>query len=216
MILGGKIKSVIFDFDGVLVDSEFIANRTAVELKGEYGVHTTLAEQVQRVAGLAQSHPDFQADIKGLPPEYMIEFKKRVRQAFTAELKPLGNAIQLLEQIDLPVCIASGSEPESLSWKLDHTGLRKYFGQNAFSTRQVQRGKPAPDLFLFAATQMGWTPASTLVIEDSVHGVRAGIAAGMTVVGFTGGSHCPPDHDAALEAAGAHYIVNDLLSVLDL
>jgi HAD superfamily hydrolase (TIGR01509 family) len=210
------IKHVIFDFDGVLVDSEIIANRLAVEMKAEHGIQITLEEQLLRFTGLAQNHPDMLEEMKRLPAGFMDAFKKRVRLKFIEELTVIDGAIDLLEGISLPKCVASGSEPESLAFKLAHTGLTKYFGPHTFSSRMVKHGKPAPDLFLFAADKLGWKPGECLVIEDSLPGVQAGVAAGMTVCGFTGAGHIRDGHAENLRAAGAHFVVPGLREVLKL
>jgi len=139
-----------------------------------------------------------------------------VRAKFIEELTVIDGAIELLEGIALPKCVASGSEPESLSFKLAHTGLSKYFGPHIFSSRMVKHGKPAPDLFLFAADKMGWKPEECLVIEDSLPGVEAGVAAGMTVCGFTGAGHIRDGHTAKLKKAGAHFVVTGLRDILKL
>lgn len=210
------IKYVIFDFDGVLVDSEIIANRLAVEMKAEHGVHITLEEQLLRFTGLAQNHPHMIEEMKRLPQGFMEAFKKRVRQKFTEELTVIDGAVELLSGIGKPKCVASGSEPESLTFKLNHTGLAHHFGANTFSSRMVKNGKPAPDLFLFAADKMGWPVEECLVIEDSLPGVQAGVAAGMTVCGFTGAGHIRDGHGQKLKEAGARYVVADLREILKL
>lgn len=112
----------------------------------------------------------------------------------------------LLDRISAPVCVASSSRPERLAHTLGLTGLHHRFAPNVFSASQVANGKPAPDLFLFAAARMGAAPARCFVVEDSVAGVQAGVAAGMTVLGFCGGGHCPPEHGRALRAAGARAV----------
>ena len=109
-----------------------------------------------------------------------------------------------------PRCVASGSAPERLRHSLGLTGLLPHFDPHIFSATQVARGKPAPDLFLFAAQRMQAATDACLVIEDSVAGVQAAVAAGMRVIGFTGGSHCRPDHADRLRAAGVSALCGDM------
>jgi len=112
--------------------------------------------------------------------------------------------------IALPVCVASSGPPEKISASLNRVGLWDRFAPHIFSAVQVRHGKPAPDLFLFAAEQMQAAPARCLVIEDSLAGIAAAVAAGMTVLGFHGGSHCRPGHGDTLRAAGAIAIFDDM------
>lgn len=107
-------------------------------------------------------------------------------------------------------CVASSSHHERIALALRVTGLAHHFGDAVFSSTMVERGKPAPDLFLHAAKAMGVEPAHCIVVEDSVAGVAAGKAAGMAVIGFTGGSHCGPDHRHLLVTAGADRVIHDM------
>ena len=115
----------------------------------------------------------------------------------------------------MPYCVASSSTPDQISRKLDLTGLLPRFGDNLFSATMVARGKPAPDLFLFAAREMGAAPERCLVVEDSPAGIAAALAAGMTAIGFCGGSHCGPDHGVRLEACGAAAVIADMRGLAD-
>jgi beta-phosphoglucomutase-like phosphatase (HAD superfamily) len=116
----------------------------------------------------------------------------------------------VLNQLSVPACVASSGPPEKISASLNRVGLYGRFAPHIFSAVQVPNGKPAPDLFLFAADQMKTQPARCLVIEDSVAGVTAALAAGMGVLGFCGGSHCRDGHAATLRAAGAHGTFADM------
>lgn len=117
---------------------------------------------------------------------------------------------EALAALTCKVCVASSSSPERLRHSLSLVGLLRWFDPHIFSAAQVARGKPAPDLFLFAARQMGVEPHSCVVIEDSVPGVAGATAAGMRVIGFTGGSHCGPGHSVRLRSAGAFATLADL------
>jgi HAD superfamily hydrolase (TIGR01509 family) len=117
---------------------------------------------------------------------------------------------EVLDRLKLPVCVASSSAPEQIRRKLELTGLLGLFGENLFSATMVARGKPAPDLFLYAAQQLATATDRCLVIEDSPAGIDAALAAGMTAIGFSGGSHCGPGHGARLEKHGAPLVIDDM------
>ena len=128
-----------------------------------------------------------------------------------AGLKPkLFASISAIAAIDLPKCVASSGTPEKIRYGLSCAGLYEQLAPHIFSATQVERGKPAPDLFLFAAEQMKAAPVRCIVIEDSVPGVTGAVAAGMTVLGFFGGSHCTGEHEAMLRAAGATVTFADM------
>jgi beta-phosphoglucomutase-like phosphatase (HAD superfamily) len=118
--------------------------------------------------------------------------------------------------IELPKCVASSGTPEKDPHGLECAGLYEQLSPHIFSATQVKRGKPAPDLFLYAASEMGAAPARCLVIEDSVPGVTGALAAGMTVLGFHGGSHCQPGHANKLAKAGAALVFDDMRQLPDL
>jgi HAD superfamily hydrolase (TIGR01509 family) len=202
-----KFNSIIFDCDGVLVDSEIIANRIEVEVKTKLGFTITLEEQIRTFTGLAKSHPVMQAELKRLPANYWEVVDDRYKIAYRNELKAIKGVPETLERLRLPKCVASSSEPEWLAFKLSHTKISHHFGDSVFSTKLVKRSKPAPDLFLFVLEKMGWESSSTVVVEDSVIGVEAAKAAGLQVWGFTGGSHIYPGHEERLLKAGADRII---------
>jgi len=129
---------------------------------------------------------------------------------FERELEALAGLEMVLPLLAQRFCVASSSAPDRLAYKLHRTGLARRFEPYIFSTAMVARGKPAPDIYLHAAAQMGASPERCLVIEDSAPGVVGGKAAGMAVFGFTGGSHCREGHDACLAAAGADLIFSDM------
>lgn len=209
-----KPKYVIFDCDGVLIDSEILANRVAAEVKTALGFPITLEEQLSKFVGCGLSHPLMRAELERLPKDFMKRFEKRCAEVFKAELKAIAGVVSTLERLKLPKCVASSSEPEYLEKKLAHTGLSPFFPESVFHGRLVEKPKPEPDLFLHAAKEMNWAAEDCLVIEDSEHGVRAGRAAGMIVCGFIGGSHIYPGHADRLLSAGADYIVSDIRNIL--
>ena len=181
---------VIFDCDGVLVDSEPIAVRIDVEMFAEVGLTVSAQEVIERFVGRS---PDvlFSAveERLGHPPPDGWEKRgeQRLREAFEAELKPVDGIREALERIAIPVCVASGSPPERLRLKLELTGLYERFAGRIFSAAEVASGKPSPDLFLHVARQMGVEPRDCTVVEDSRYGVQAARAAGMDVLGYAGG-----------------------------
>lgn len=203
-------KYIIFDCDGVLIDSEILANRVEAELKNELGFPITLEQQIKKFVGMGMNHPDMQAELKRLPTNYLDLVDQKMKQVYQNELQPIAGTIKALETLAIPKCVASSSEPEWLETKLSITNLKKYFGDSVFHGKLVSKCKPEPDLFLFALKQLGWSADDCLVVEDSVYGVQAGRAAGLHVCGFLGGTHVLPGHSDRLIQAGANYLVSDL------
>ena len=197
---------LIFDCDGVLIDSEVVACRADAACLAEIGVALTAEQIMQRYVGIGLM--DMLADIavragRELPAELADTIRRRTEAAFATGLTAIAGVDAVLAQLRLPRCVASGSEPARIRQSLSLTGLLHHFEPHLFSATQVAHGKPAPDLFLFAAAAMGVAPEDCLVIEDSIAGVQAARAAGIPVLGFTGGSHCGPGHDQRLRSAGA-------------
>lgn len=211
---------VIFDCDGVLVDSETLAVSAFTSVLQDAGVPVT-PEMVERHLGMKQ------ADIliamaeetgRDVPFDVTERLWPATRLAFERSLQPMpGVATFLAAMPTLKRCVASSSHPERIAVSLALTNLAAAFGSSVFSSHQVARGKPAPDLFLFAAASMGCEPARCLVIEDSVFGVEGARAGGMRAVGFVGGSHIGAGHADRLTAAGAEHVAagwDDLTSAL--
>ncbi len=181
---------VIFDCDGVLIDSERLAIRVEAELLTELGWPITEAEVVERFVGRSQQvmFAEIEARLDGrLPPDWKATFEDRYRRAFEAELRPVDGVVEVLDRVSLPSCVASSSTPEQLRFSLGLVGLYDRFEGRIFSATEVEHGKPAPDLFLHAASRMGARPEACTVIEDSVYGVQAARAAGMRMFAFAGG-----------------------------
>ncbi len=200
------MKLIIFDCDGVLVDSELISCQMAADCLQDLGVQITREEVLRSYVGVSQRSmiDDLNRRFStSLGAEYLAEVQRRTLAAFDADLEPIHGIARVLEELDLPVCVASSSTVERILHSLEVTGLHRFFYPNIFSASQVPRGKPYPDLFLFAAKSMAVAPENCVVIEDSTAGVEAACRAGMHVLGFTGGSHCAPDHADRLLAAGA-------------
>jgi HAD superfamily hydrolase (TIGR01509 family) len=181
---------VIFDCDGVLVDSERIGVRIDVEVLGEAGWSLTEAEVIERFVG--RSHAYMVGELEAIlgrpmPAGWQDKFHARYREALDAELAPVDGVVEALEAITLATCVASSSSHERLRQSLALTGLLERFDGRIFSADDVRNGKPAPDLFLHAAAELGADPARCAVVEDSRYGIEAARAAGMRAFGYAGG-----------------------------
>ena len=188
--MADRFELVIFDCDGVLVDSERIAVRVEAEFLGELGWPLTEAEVVERFMGLTAEYMDEAIGAQlgsRLPQDWKDQFHRRYREAFAAELVPVDGVLEALDQITTPTCVASSGSHDKLRFTLGHTGLYERFEGRIFSGYEVANGKPAPDLFLHAAARMGVEPARCAVIEDSRPGILAARAAGMPAFGYAGG-----------------------------
>jgi HAD superfamily hydrolase (TIGR01509 family) len=186
----GRVELVIFDCDGVLIDSERLAVKVEVEVLRELGWPLTEAEVIERFVG--RSDRDMYAAIeahlgRALPVGWQKRFKPLYEQAFAAELAPVEGVLDALDRISLPSCIASSASHEHLRYTLGLTGLYERFAGRIFSSEDVAIGKPAPDLFLHAAERMAANPECCVVVEDSRPGVEAARAAGMRILAFAGG-----------------------------
>lgn len=210
---------VIFDCDGVLVDSEALACVVHADVLTQFG-YAISAEQVhERFLGRSarEARQEVEREIgRVLPETYTVQLKATIDRVFGERLLPVPHIADTLTRLSQRICVASSGTPTRIRSSLGTTGLIDYFAPHLFSAMQVERGKPAPDLFLFAAAQMK-TPASRcVVIEDSVPGVTAACAANMTVIGFTGGSHCRPGDGERLRGAGAFTVIDDMRALPDL
>ena len=186
---------VIFDCDGVLVDSERIAVRIDVIVLERLGWPLTEAEVIERFVGRSEEYMvgEIEAALgRPLAPDWEDEFRPLYHDAFEAELVPVDGVVDALDRIGAPTCVASSSSHERLRRTLGLTGLYERFAGRIFSAADVSNGKPAPDLFLHAAATLGADPARCAVVEDSVFGLQAARAAGMTAFGY-GGGVTPPE-----------------------
>jgi HAD superfamily hydrolase (TIGR01509 family) len=181
------IELVIFDNDGVVVDSELLANRVLAELLTEHGHPTTAEQSIERYMGGTLSGVRSivrQRSGRDLPADFDDAYHERLYEAFASGLRPVPGIAAVLGGLGLPFCLASSGTRDRIVRSLERTGLLGYFGDRIFSAEQVARGKPAPDLFLHAAAAMGTDPGNCVVIEDSPNGVAAARAASMTVLGY--------------------------------
>jgi len=200
---------VIFDCDGVLVDSEIIFARLLGECLSEADFPATAAEAL--LLGFGKNRETLTAAVEArfgrtLPEGFFETMRARTALALERELKPMPGVTELLTVLPRARCVASNGHLPRVRERLLLTGLLHFFEPHVFSATQVAIGKPAPDLFLLAAAELGVPPPRCAVVEDSVVGVTAAVAAGMPVVGFCGGSHCPFDHAGQLIAAGCSQV----------
>ena len=197
---------IIFDCDGVLVDSEAMSCRAHAEVLSRHGYPITAQQVFDRFLGRStrQANSEVEAELgRALPDAFHVELRNEQFRSFEAGLEAVPHIHSALDAITQAVCVASSGSQQRMRLTLGRTHLYDRFAPNIFSASQVSNGKPAPDLFLFAAGQMNIPPEQCLVIEDSVPGVTGACAAGMPVLGFHGGSHCRPGHGDSLRAAGA-------------
>ena len=181
-------KLVIFDCDGVLVDSERLAVRTEVEILSSLGWELGEPEVIERFVGRSARYMQEEIERRiGRGIDWESEFELHYRRVFELELQPVEGVVDMLDRIRVPICVASSGSHEKIRFSLGLTGLLDRFGDRIFSVDDVENGKPAPDVFLHAADRMGVLPEKCAVVEDSVSGVSAGLAAGMTVFAFAGG-----------------------------
>ena len=200
-------RPIIFDFDGVIVDSETLSNRAFAQSLTQHGFATTPEESVARYTGLRMADCLVAIErIHGrkLPDGFVAAYRADSFDLMRRELRPVVGAVEFIRSLgDRPIAIASSSGPPRLALCLELVGLTEPFADKVFSAADMERGKPFPDIFLHAARNLNVDPRACIVIEDGTHGITAALAAGMTPLGLTAGSHCAPDHGRRLRAAGA-------------
>jgi len=210
---------VIFDCDGVLVDSEVISCRAHAETLTRHGYPITADQVLDRFLGMSdrEARLTIESELgRALPADFETQMKQAALRYYAHDLRNIPHIDETIAAIDLPKCVASSGTPEKIRHGLETAGLYHLLAPNIFSATQVRNGKPAPDLFLFAASQMAAAPGRCVVIEDSVPGITGARAAGMTVLGFHGGSHCRPGYGNTLRAAGAVATFEDMRQLPDL
>ena len=200
-----KNSLLIFDCDGVLVDSEPLAALAYVRAYAKNGLNIE-AEVISHCVGMKQA--DIIAKIHQLtgqllPDQASDDIWGETKALFTEQLASTLDIAAFLSKLEAARCVASSSSVERINHSLEVTGLAHYFGPSIFSSSMVKNGKPAPDIFLYAADKMGFAPNRSVVIEDSRYGVQGAVAAGMTAIGYVGGGHTHDGHGPELLAAGA-------------
>jgi beta-phosphoglucomutase-like phosphatase (HAD superfamily) len=210
---------VIFDCDGVLVDSEVISCRVHAETLTRHGYPITADQVLVRFLGVSdrEARQTIESEMgRLLPQDFEAQIGHAALQRYASELTAIRYVGEAIDAIGVPKCVASSGTHEKIRHGLTCAGLYDRLAPDIFSATQVERGKPAPDLFLFAAERMHATPARCVVIEDSVPGIKGARTAGMTVLGFHGGSHCRPGYGETLKNAGATITFDDMRQLPDL
>ncbi|MCA1749496.1 MAG: HAD family hydrolase [Parasphingopyxis sp.] len=208
-----KFDAIIFDFDGVIVDSEIVSNSALAETLTRLGSPTTVDQALERYCG--KRWTDCTALIEAqlgrkLPDGFVESLVDEAVLRLAAETELIGGVADFIESHrHRGRAIASSSASAWLFDSLARFGIDHHFGTHVYSAAEIDRGKPHPDIYLHAADRLAVHPERTLVIEDSPTGVAAGVAAGMTVVGFLGGSHIRDGHGERLRDTGAHHLVED-------
>lgn len=217
-----KFDAIIFDFDGVLLESEFEGNQRLAELLTSLGHPTSVAEAIEHYTGLAG--PDFVAAVerrigRELPPEFHERGRVHRDRALREGIDPVAGAIEFVRSLppQLPTAVASSSSTNWVRTHLEHLGLGHAFGEHVYSGREhVTRGKPAPDLYLHAAGELGVEIGRSVIIEDSKVGATGALASGAAVIGLAAGRHCFDGHEDMLRSVGVEQIAHDFDQVAQL
>lgn len=208
-----KYKCVIFDCDGVLVDSEPIANRVLVDMANELGANIDLDYALKNFKGTSMQRCQEQiAELvpQRLPEDFLPRFRERSFESFRQNIQPVDGIAEVLENLDIPFCVASSGPENKIRLNLELTGLLPHFEDKIFSCFTVRKWKPDPAVFLWAAETMGFKPEECIVIEDSISGVNAAKNGGFDVFGFAA-------HDYNNELEGhATLTFSDMSEVLEL
>lgn len=210
-----RFSAIIFDFDGVLIDSEFVGNSQIASYLSQAGHPTTVEQSMAQFMGLADR--DFHAAIERwiggpLPDDFHAARSAEDARVMAEGIAAVRGAIAFVEGLaaDVPRAIASSSSTRWITRHLDHLGLRDNFGSMIFSGKEhVPRGKPAPDLYLHAASALGVPIQACVILEDSPVGATGAVASGAHVIGLCAGMHCAPDHGDVLRRIGVHAIAYD-------
>jgi HAD superfamily hydrolase (TIGR01509 family) len=209
-----KFDAIIFDFDGVLLESEFEANVQLAGLLTDLGHRHSAAETIRHYTGL--SGADFTAAIERrigtrLPPEFHDRMKEKSRRALTEGIDSVVGAVEFVRALPpgLPRAVASSSSTKWIRGHLEHLGLTDAFGEHVYSGNEhVTRGKPAPDIYLHAAERLGVNIERSVILEDSEVGATGALASGATVIGLAAGRHCFDGHDRMLREVGIQHVAH--------
>jgi HAD superfamily hydrolase (TIGR01509 family) len=207
-------KALIFDFDGVLLESEFEGNRHMAELLTELGHPTSVEDALTHFIGL--SGEDFIAAIEArigcaVPAEFHVRRAEEDERVLREGLAAVAGAVEFVRSLpsNLPKAVASSSSSRWIRTHLEHLDLQTAFGEHLYSAREhVSRGKPAPDIYLHAAERLGVDIKDTVIIEDSEVGAKGALASGATVIGLVAGSHCLVGHDERLKSLGVRHVAH--------
>lgn len=212
---------IIYDCDGTLTDTERLYAQITCGLLHENGLETytpekCLAEFQGKTWNAIRHKIETENNIK-LCDDIVERYSEKAREKMKSSLQPVEGVLELLQSTSQThaICVGSNGERSNVLQSLHQLDFVSFFTEDRIYTKcQVERGKPDPDLFLYAAEQMGYAPERTLVIEDSIPGVQAGVAAGMHVIGFTGTAHDPKEAESRLRQAGAHTIIQELIHII--
>lgn len=208
-----EIKAVIFDCDGVLVDSEIIASSTALEMLKPYGVEMSIHEYARKFSGKVEEDTiqiiktEYKVDLSN---EFLSNLKLRIEHALDHDLEPIKGAAEVISSIHLPKAVVSNSRLVRVIHSLKLASLEEHFGKNVFSAEMVEKPKPDPAVYLLAANKLNVDPGNCLVIEDSPSGATAAVRAGMHVIGFLGASHIYEGHEIQLKKNGVFTTAKDM------
>lgn len=214
-----RFDALIFDFDGVLIESEYVSNLQLAQTLTRLGYPTTVEESLANFVGLggADFHGAVESWIGGpIPQAFHDERHAEDARVLAEGLDAVAGAVGFVRNLplDLPVAIASSSTTHWIGTHLAHIGLRDRFGDHIYSGREhVARGKPAPDIYLHAAHALGIDIARAAIIEDSPVGATGAVASGAFVIGLAAGRHCSDGHDALLSAKGVHAVAHSFAEV---
>lgn len=217
--------AVIFDMDGCLVDSEPLCINAVVHILHEIGITDVTADEIRK-RFLGVSMRIMCVEVAGrhgrtCPEDFVDRVENRLAKDFREKLRPIDGVTDMLGMLrkrDITMAVATGASIRRMNDTLTIGGLADWFEGVAFSADQVERGKPAPDLFLLAARELGVRPDECVVLEDSPHGIEGALAAGMQAIGFVGGSHLEgirDAHAALLKAKGAMTLASDMVDVIE-
>ena len=206
------IHCVIFDCDGVLVDSEVLANQTALDMLRPYGFEMSQAEYGGSFAG--KTEENILAIVRdeygiALPDDFLVQMQTAIAQRLDRDLQPIPGMRAVIASLPVPTAVVSNSSLERVKISLSTAQLSNFFSDRLFAAEMVDRPKPAPDVYQYAARQLGFAPEHCLVVEDSQSGVTAASEAGMIVIGFLAAGHIPAGHERTLRTAGATKVVPD-------
>ena len=216
--MGEPVDLVIFDCDGVLVDSELLAADVLAREVSAAGYPLTADDCLARFTGIAMTRVLALIETewgRPLPPGFEARVRAADFAAFAASLRPVADVFEMLEALPYRRCVASSGTPEKMRFTLSRTGLLPLFAPHLYSASMVARGKPAPDLFLHAARAMRADPAACVVVEDAAPGIAAPRAAGMRVLGFAAASHCRDGYREMLERAGASQVFTGMAELAE-
>jgi HAD superfamily hydrolase (TIGR01509 family) len=210
----GDLQAIIFDFDGVLLESEFEGNKLLAELLTDLGHRHSVEEALEHYVGLAgqQFIDAIEARIGGrLPAQFHERRKEQSVRALREGVRAVVGAVEFVQSLppDVPKAVASSSSTRWIRGHLRHLGLAEAFGDHVYSGREhVEHGKPAPDLYLHAAQQLGADIRRSVILEDSEVGVTGALASGARVIGLAAGSHCLDGHAEVLRGLGVRHVAN--------